>query len=93
MSEKWTFTVIATEPGGDPTELRVSLEDREINKEATIQITVAGEQVDVDDKPRDYEAPEWKAKHILQEGGVSDVEGYVAALKAHLREALSAAST
>ena len=90
MSERWTYTVISDEPGGTPLELRVCLEDRDADKRATIQVLVSGEQVDVDDKPRDYEAPEWKAKQLLTEGQVDDVDGYVDALKEHLRAAISA---
>jgi hypothetical protein len=90
MNERWTYTVLADQPGGTPIELRISLEDRDADKRATIQVGVAGAQVDVDDKPRDYEAPEWKAKEILAEGGVVDTETYLDALKEHLRAALQA---
>jgi hypothetical protein len=86
MNERWTYTVLADEPGGTPIELRISLEDRD----ADIQIGVTGSQVDVDDKPRDYEAPEWKAKQILSDGGVNEIDGYLGALKEHLRAALQA---
>jgi hypothetical protein len=89
MNERWTYTVISDHQGGTPIELRVSLEDRDADKRATIQITVAGVQVDVDDKARDYEAPEWKAKQIITDGGVGDTDGYLGALKDHLRQALS----
>lgn len=90
MNERWTYTVLADEPGGTPVELRISLEDRDADKRATIQIGVSGAQVDVDDKPRDYEAPEWKAKEILTDGGVSEIDTYLGALKDHLRAALQA---
>jgi hypothetical protein len=90
MNERWTFTVIADEPGGTPIELRVALEDRDADRRATIQVAVTGAQVDVDEKPRDYEAPEWKAKELLEGGGVSDAEIYIDALKDHLRAALMA---
>jgi hypothetical protein len=90
MNERWTFTVLADEPGGTPIELRIALEDRDADKRATIQIGVSGAQVDVDDKPRDYEAPEWKAKEILTDSGVPDIDTYLAALKDHLRAALQA---
>jgi hypothetical protein len=89
VNERWTYTVIADEPGGTPIELRVSLEDRDADRRATIQVTVAGAQVDVDDKPRDYEAPEWKAKELLAQGGVTETDVYVTALKDHLRAALA----
>jgi len=89
LNERWTYTVIADEPGGTPIELRVSLEDRDADRRATIQVTVSGAQVDVDDKPRDYEAPEWKAKEILGAGGVEQTDVYLNALKDHLRAALS----
>lgn len=88
MNERWTYTVIADPPGSDPLELRVTLEDRDAAKRATIQVTVAGAQVDVDDKPRDYEAPEWKAREILTGGGVADIDTYLDAMKEHLRSAL-----
>lgn len=88
MNERWTYTVIVDEPGGTPVELRVSCEDRDADLRATIQVTVTGAQVDVDDKPRDYEAPEWKAKQILTDGGVDGVDTYLDAMKEHLREAL-----
>jgi hypothetical protein len=88
MNERWTYTVISDEPGGTAIELRVSLENRDIDKKATIQVAVSGDQVDVDDKPRDYEAPEWKATQILDEGGVADTATYLEALKEHLRAAL-----
>jgi hypothetical protein len=89
VNERWTYTVIADEPGGTPIELRVSLEDRDADRRATIQVTVAGAQVDVDDKPRDYEAPEWKAKELLLQGGVAETDVYITALKDHLRAALT----
>jgi hypothetical protein len=88
MNERWTFTVIADEPGGTPIELRVALEDRDADRRATIQVAVTGAQVDVDEKPRDYEAPEWKAKQILVNGGVANADVYLEALKDHLRAAL-----
>ena len=90
MNERWTYTVLADQPGGTPIELRISLEDRDADKRATIQVGVSGAQVDVDDKPRDYEAPEWKAKEILTEGGVAEIDIYLGALKDHLRAALEA---
>ena len=89
MDERWTYTVIADEPGGTPIEMRVVLEDRSSSQQATIQIRVDGQQVEVDDKERDYEAPEWKAKQILETGGTGDVDEYLAELKAHLRAALA----
>lgn len=90
MNERLTYTVISDHPGGTPVELRVTMEDRDTQRRATIQVTVAGDQVDVDDKPRDYEAPEWKAKQILTEGGTPAVDVYVGALLDHLRLALGA---
>jgi hypothetical protein len=89
MNERWTYTVIADPPGSDPIELRVTLEDRDAAKRATVQITVAGVQVDVDDRARDYEAPEWKAREILTAGGVQGIDTYLDALKDHLRSALA----
>jgi hypothetical protein len=89
MNERWTYTVISDEPGGTPIEMRVVFQDRDSNQQATIQIRVNGQQVEVDDQPRDYEAPEWKAKHLLEAGGTEDVDGYLAELKAHLRAAIS----
>ena len=88
MNERWTYTVIADPPGSAPIEMRVTLEDRDAAKRATVQVTVAGVQVDVDDKPRDYEAPEWKVREILSGGGVETVDTYLDALKDHLRSAL-----
>ncbi len=89
MNERWTYVVISDEPGGTPVELRISLEDRETQKQATIQVTVAGAQVEVDGKPRDFEAPEWQVRQILERGGVADVDSYLTSLQDHMRSALS----
>lgn len=91
MNERWTYTVIADQPGGTPIEMRVTLEDRDTGTKATVQVAVSGSQTTVDDKPRDYEAPEWKAKQIFSEGGVADVEAYLEALQNHLRSAIASA--
>ena len=50
--------------------------------------TGAGVHVDVDEKPREYEAPEWKVREILTGGGVTSIDTYLDALKEHLRSAL-----
>jgi hypothetical protein len=42
------------------------------SKWPVLQVTVDGNEVPVDDQPRDYEAPEWKAKEIMGQGGCSE---------------------
>lgn len=88
VNERWTYLVIANEPGGTPIELRITLEDRDSRRQATIQVTVAGAQVDVDDKARDFEAPEWQVRQILEQGGVGEVGSYLSSLQEHMRTAL-----
>jgi hypothetical protein len=89
MNEKWTYLVLS-DPDKNPTGFRITLEDRDSQKKATIQLTAAGEQVDLDQQPHDYECMEWKAKEILD---VSRTDGngevVLGAVKDHLRSAFS----
>lgn len=81
--ERWTFLILA-DPAGQPSQIRVFLRagDDESRWPVT-QITVDGTEVPVDQTPKDYEAPEWKALEILRAHGVTE-EGWKA-LKGRLR--------
>lgn len=70
--ERWTFIILAG-PDGAASGIRVTLRagDDE-SRWPELQVTVDGTEVPVDDQPRDYEAPEWKAKQILTAGGGSE---------------------
>jgi hypothetical protein len=63
--EKWTFLVMAA-ADGSPDGLRIILRDGA--DEATwprLQVGADGAEVPVDDRPHDYEAPEWKAQQLF----------------------------
>ncbi len=70
--ERWTFIILAG-PDGKPTGIRATLRagDDE-SRWPTLQVTVDGTEVPVDDQERDYEAPEWKANQIMAAGGCSE---------------------
>ena len=87
MDEKWTFLILS-DPDKNPTGLRIILTDRGTNRQATIQLTPAGDQTDLTDEPHDYEAMEWKVKEILDEGRDGAAEQVLDAVKGHLRSAL-----
>jgi len=85
--ERWTFLVLAG-PEGGASGLRITL--RAGDDEAAwpqLQVTVDGTEVPVDDQPRDFEAPEWKAKEIMGKGGCTEVRWE--ALKEKLRAKVS----
>lgn len=70
--ERWRFNIIAGD-GGEAVAIRMYL--RTGDDEAgwpSVQISVNGAEVPVDDAPVDYEAPEWKALQILGAGGGSE---------------------
>ena len=90
MNEKVSYIVLANEPGGTPTGYRVMLRDLASGRQAFAQFDTAFAQVAVDDRPRDYEAPEWKAEQLLAGAGLEDPAGFIEALKQHLRAMLDA---
>jgi hypothetical protein len=62
--EKWTFLILADDDG-NPNGLRITL--RAGDDEAAwprLQIGPDGGAVPTDDRPHDYEAPEWKAQQL-----------------------------
>lgn len=73
MDEKWNIIMIAG-PDGSEAQARFRLQDRDSGATAEIQITVAGELVDLDDAEVDYEAPEWKAKKIFAAHGIDEAK-------------------
>jgi hypothetical protein len=78
--EKWTFLVMAADDGS-PDGLRIIF--RNGADEAAwprLQVAADGREVPLDDRPHDYEAPEWKAQQLF--GGSS---GQWDALKERLR--------
>jgi hypothetical protein len=88
MDEKWTYLVLS-DPDKNPTGLRVTLQDRGTQRQATIQITPAGEQVDLTEELHDYECMEWKARELLDAArGDDSGELVIDAIKHHLRDAL-----
>jgi hypothetical protein len=63
--EKWTFLILAADDGS-PDGLRITL--RAGVDEAAwprLQVAADGSEVPVDQRPHDYEAPEWKAQQIF----------------------------
>lgn len=89
MDEKFSYVVLAEEPGGAPTGYRVLLRDRESGRQAVAQFDTVFAQVPVDDRTRDYEVPEWKAQQILSDAGLADAAEFMEALKEHLRAMLA----
>ena len=89
MTEKWTFLILSDE-AKNPTGIRILLDDRETGRQASMQLTDAGEETDLTDEVHDYEAMEWKVKQIIDAG--RDGQGgdvVVDAAKKHLRGALA----
>lgn len=69
--ERWTFLVLAGADGA-PSGMRITLRAGDDESAwPVLQVTVDGNEVPVDDQPRDYEAPEWKAEQILEAGGAA----------------------
>jgi hypothetical protein len=69
--EKWTFLILAADDGS-PNGLRITL--RAGDDEAAwprLQVAADGAEVAVDQRPHDYEAPEWKAQQLF---GGSDAQ-------------------
>ena len=67
--ERWTFNMIA---GPDGTEAQVRMILRAGDDPAaypTLQVSLDGLEVAVDDAAVDYEAPEWKATQLFVAGG------------------------
>lgn len=71
MSDRWSFLMIAGADGAEA-QVRVRVEDVGSGASATAQFEVGGAEVDLDEAPVDYEAPEWKAKKIMSAAGVDD---------------------
>ncbi len=90
LNEKFRYIVLADEPGGTPTGYRVILEDMDSGRQAVAQFDALFEQVRVDDRSRDYEAPEWRAEQIASETGLADAEDFIGSLKEHLRSMIQA---
>jgi hypothetical protein len=67
--ERWTFLVLADDDG-TPKQIRMFL--RAGNDESawpSLQVGMDGVEVPVDETPKDYEAPEWKALELFTGGG------------------------
>lgn len=89
MNEKWTYLVLSDE-AKNPTGIRITLEDRESGRQASMQLTHAGDEADLTTEIHDYEAMEWKVKQIIDAGrGGQGGDVVVEAAKRHLREALT----
>lgn len=83
--ERWTFLILADEPGGTPDGLRMIL--RAGDDEARwprLQVRIDGTEVPLDDRDHDYEAPEWKAQQLAAAAGLSEARWEE--LKATLRD-------
>lgn len=66
--ERWWFHMVAG-PDGSEAQIRLILRlGDDPSAFPTIQVTVDGTEVPVDDAPVDYEAPEWKAKQLFTPG-------------------------
>lgn len=82
--ERWTFLILAA-PDGSARQIRMLLRSSDDpNVWPTLQVGVDGAEVPVDDVPKDYEAPEWKALQIFTAGG--GTEDRWESLKQRLRE-------
>jgi hypothetical protein len=67
--ERWTFLVLADERG-EPDQLRILLRAGEDEAAwPSVQVALDGTEVPVDDRVKDYEAPEWKALQLFTAGG------------------------
>jgi hypothetical protein len=89
MTEKWTYLILSDE-AKNPTGIRIVLEDRDSGRQATMQLTDAGDEADLTGEVHDYEAMEWKVKQIIDAGrGGQGGEVVVDAAKDHLRGALA----
>lgn len=89
MTEKWTYLILSDE-AKNPTGIRIVLEDRESGRQASMQLTHAGEEADLTSEIHDYEAMEWKVKQIIDAGrGGQGGDALIDAAKKHLRGALA----
>lgn len=71
--ERWTFLILADAPGGTPDGIRMILRAGEDETRwPRLQVLLDGTEVPVDDRPHDYEAPEWKAQQLASAGGMPD---------------------
>jgi hypothetical protein len=69
--ERWTFLILAA-PDGSASQIRMFLRDGDDPAAwPVLQVGVDGREVPVDDVAKDYEAPEWKALQLFEEGGGS----------------------
>jgi len=67
--ERWTFNMIAG-PDGREAQVRMILRaGDDPSAYPVLQVGLDGDEVDLDDAPVDYEAPEWKAKQLFAAGG------------------------
>lgn len=83
--ERWTFLILADADGkADGIRMVLRAGDDE-SRWPSLQIRLDGTTVPVDDRPHDYEAPEWKAQQIVAAAGMPD--GRWEALKNSLRDA------
>lgn len=85
--ERWTFHMIA---GPDGSEAQVRMILRAGDDPAaypTLQVSLDGLEVPVDDAAVDYEAPEWKAVQLFTAGG--GTQGQWDHLKDQLRSAVA----
>lgn len=89
MNEKWTYLILSDE-AKNPTGIRITLEDRDSGRRASLQLTDAGEEAELTSEDHDYEAMEWKVKQIIDAGrGGQGGDAVVEAAKQHLRDALA----
>ena len=85
--ERWTFNMIAG-PDGSEAQVRMILRAGEDPAAyPTLQVTLDGNEVPVDDAAVDYEAPEWKAVQLFTAGG--GTQGMWDHLKDQLRSAVA----
>ena len=68
--ERWTFLILADADGAaDGIRMILRAGDDEAGW-PRLQILLDGTEVPLDDRPHDYEAPEWKATQIVDAAGM-----------------------
>lgn len=70
--ERWTFLVIA-DAAGQADQIRMVLRSGDDPSAYPVcQVRLDGTEVPVDDAPKDFEAPEWRALELFRGGGGSE---------------------
>lgn len=70
--ERWTFLVIA-DAAGTADQIRMVLRaGDDPSSHPVCQVRLDGTEVPVDDAPKDFEAPEWRALELFRGGGGSE---------------------